>query len=166
MFDIFSFYLDLLKTDPFSFGDPWAEFPKSDTAQFTGELRSLLATNIHQKNDLGLLWTLGLIFQDGPDKSYVPALLDLIMADWHTRHEDVVDLLGEICDPIAIEALYVRAIAVPEYDEMRALATKCIHALSCIAVPVAIEKIELLAESQDSLIREKAKFYLQHIKKE
>lgn len=79
---------------------------------------------------------------------------------WHTKIEDIISLLEDIKDPKSIELLYKTAINVPDYDEMRSVAKKCLWALLAINTPEAMEKIYLLKRCDDVYIRDGAAMVL------
>jgi HEAT repeat protein len=93
------------------------------------------------------------------DQRYVRVLCDLLVADWHQRHEDVALALQELSDPAAVPALLRAAVMdLPylEHDENRALSRKCIWALSDIRTQDAIAALALLAESKKDVVWELA----------
>ncbi|MGX1274962.1 HEAT repeat domain-containing protein [Streptomyces phaeoluteigriseus] len=90
---------------------------------------------------------------------FLEPLIELSCADWHTRHKDVVSMLGKFRSPKAVPALGEVARWVPEYldwDENRALAVKAIWALGAIPGPEAWEVLEGLRDDENEIIRENA----------
>ncbi|WP_222594656.1 hypothetical protein, partial [Sphingobacterium faecium] len=67
---------------------------------------------------------------DGADSDYTDILLQLLDEKWHISEEDIITVLELIKDPKSVNKLYEFALDVPDYDEMRAIAKKCIWALS------------------------------------
>ena len=115
-----------------------------------GDLRSALA--------------IGFIF--GLSATYNHALCELIQADWHHSHEDIVWALQGIAlrDQETIDTLYEATQTVPaylEYHEARALAVKAIWALGKIERPEAEEKLEQLAKEDDPTLSENARKQLE-----
>ena len=162
MFDFNEFYQGLLtRTDYFN--DYWAQFPKGQLMRYKEQTLSLLKENVEKKYERGLSSTLAIIYSDGVDKDYTDILLALLDQKWHILIEDVVEVIGLTKDPKAINKLYEVAINVPDYDEMRALAKKCIYALVLINTPEAIEKLRILEKSDDPIIQENAAFQLDHL---
>ena len=97
---------------------------------------------------------------DGYDLSYTPIFCDLLKQNWHDRHEDIVMGFEEMKDPNSIDCIYNAALKIPAWDDGRSLAKKSIWALKAIGTSKAIRKIELLADSQDEIIKEVAKMNL------
>ncbi len=80
----------------------------------------------------------------------VPLLCDLLLAPWHTRHEDVAIALEDLRDPRSVAAFYQAALNAStyrylEYDEGQALARKCTWGLAKVATPEARDKLEALS---------------------
>lgn len=165
MFNFEKFYNNLLKSKDFfnPFDDPWQKFPSNMDFKFKNETLYRLKEDSKQRDAKRLAVTLGIICHDGADKDYTETLLLLLDADWHTSEEDIVSVLEIIKDPKSVDKLYNVAIDVPDYDEMRALAKKCMWALSAINTPEARRKLELLKESADFIIKENATFQLEHL---
>jgi hypothetical protein len=98
------------------------------------------------------------------DAGYLELLCGLVVADWHTRREDVARALQRLADPRAIPALRQAAemdFARREYDEdIRALARKCMWALTGIGTDEAIEALTELSWSAHPVIRQLAEHHL------
>lgn len=98
------------------------------------------------------------------NEKLLPILIRLIQEPWHQMHEDIASTLQwDIPSPKAIEVLYKTALTKFDYldfDEAYALAVKCIWALGDINTPESMEKLELLAESKNKIIRKNAKAQL------
>lgn len=97
-----------------------------------------------------------LAWQDGLNQEYTQVLCELLAEDWHESAEDIAMMLEEIRDPLSVESLYERALKIPEYDDGRSLAKKCIWALKAINTEQAMEKLILLTHSADHIISEAA----------
>lgn len=164
MFDFDKFYKGLLERTDYS-SNYWAKFPKHQF-QFKSKTLHLLKENAENKDDKALDSILAIIFYDGADKEYTAMLLQLLDADWHIRIEDIVSVLEVVKDPASIDKLYEVAVNVPDYDEMRSLAKKCIAALGAINTPASIEKLVLLKHSDDALISENAASELEYSAKQ
>jgi len=96
----------------------------------------------------------------GAVKEFTPALVRLLEATWHYKHEDIVLILQELKDARAVDALYRTALIDYEYlnhDEFFGLARKCTWALADIGTEEAKTKLELLAGSDNENIRGYAK---------
>lgn len=166
MFDFDRFYQGLLRrTDPFenAFDNYWDQFPEGRLMRFKAETLSLLKKNLENKDKNGLASTLSVIYCDGADRDYTDTLLSLAEEDWHLDIEVVVEIIELTKDPKAVNKLFELAVNVPDYDEMRALAKKCMYALAAINTPEAIEKLMILKESDDPIIQENAAFQLEYL---
>lgn len=162
MFDFWKFYKGLLSNRTNNFDKYWAKFP-TGTQSFRKELSVLLEEAIANKDSVQLSNVIALIYWDGGDKSYTDTLLLLLDEKWHISEEDIVGVLEEIKDPKSIEKLYETAVNIPDYDDMRALAKKCMWALSAINTPESVEKLQLLQNLNDEIISENATFQLQNV---
>jgi hypothetical protein len=92
-----------------------------------------------------------------------PAQLDVLMrladADWHRSHEDVVSALDELRDKRAVDVLYYAALKRHGYlafDKARALAVKAIWGLGNTPDDSAMEKLRLLAQSGEEILKDEA----------
>ncbi|SNT51354.1 hypothetical protein SAMN05421812_1088 [Asanoa hainanensis] len=138
--------------------------PRSD-AEF---LPGFLADTMHRRDADGVEAGLGLMArfdQLGPER--VPVLCELLVAEWHHRHEDVARLLQQLADPAAVPALHRAAeLDLPylAYDGNRALSRKCMWALSDIRTGDAIAALESLARSPDLVVRDLAAYHLAKIR--
>jgi PBS lyase HEAT-like repeat len=93
---------------------------------------------------------LGFVF--GFVADHVPVLCDLLKADWHFQHEDIVSAIDTLRDERAVPTLYEAALANHEYldyDEFYALARKAVWALADIGTESAIEKLRLLDDGDN-----------------
>lgn len=129
---------------------------KREQYLYKEELISQLNKVIEDKNEEILNDLISICFYDGVDKSFTLALNQLLLEDWHECHEDIASLIEKIRDIRSVEVLYQRILKIPEDDDMRALAKKCIWALKAINTPEAIDKLILLQDSDDSIIRDNA----------
>lgn len=86
----------------------------------------------------------------------VDFLCRLLAVEWHHKHEDIVRILQSIKSPNSIEYLFRTALTKFEYlqhDNSYSLARKCMWALGDINTDESIEKLRLLAESEDEEIK-------------
>jgi hypothetical protein len=103
-----------------------------------------------------------LAYEEGIDAEYVSVLCRLLDVDWHKKHEDIAFQLGLLRDPRAVDCLYRAALKRLDYlayDDSFVLASKSIFALGFLAddgSSAAVEKLELLAQSENEVIREYA----------
>jgi len=120
--------------------------------------RALHQALLRQEND-DVECALLLGFHFGFGDGCKDVLRDVLMADWHTQHENVVLALQDLKDEEAVECLYQTALkrfAYRHYDESESLAVKCIWALKKLNTPPAIEKLRLLTKSENAVIRQNA----------
>jgi hypothetical protein len=92
-------------------------------------------------------------------EKYIDVLCKLLGSDWHYKHEDIARGLQKLRSEKAVEVLYKTALTKFEYldyDNSYSLARKCMWALGDIHTDKAIEKLKLLAESEDKEIKEYA----------
>jgi hypothetical protein len=84
---------------------------------------------------------------------HAPALTELVVATWHTRHEDVASALQDARDPRSVDDL-ARAARMKHahfaHDDSHAFARKCVWALADIGTPEACRRIEELAIGDDA----------------
>ena len=83
---------------------------------------------------------------------YVGLLVNLLLADWHMRHEDVALELQRLRSPLAVSALRVtatRKFQYLEYNDSHALARKCTWALADIGTMEAKSKLIEIAACED-----------------
>lgn len=86
-------------------------------------------------------------------------LCGLLQEDWHYKHEDIARNLQAAKDPQTIECLYQAAelhFKYLDYDDTYQFARKCIKALSAINTDAAVDKLKLLAQSKNEIIRQYA----------
>lgn len=99
----------------------------------------------------------------GGTAALLEPLLEAAQADWHTCHEDVVDILGEIRCEAAVDVLRLATEWVPDYladDEGRSLARKAIRALGTISGQRARRALEKVSLSPVDILREHALYEL------
>jgi hypothetical protein len=117
--------------------------------------------NASANNDADLLGVLlEIAFFDGVTKLAVAPLVDLLQKDFHESHEDIATLLEDLAEPASVGALFGAAISIPEFDDGRSLAKKCLSALAAINSPEAISKIQSLSQHPDAIVAQAARRYL------
>jgi hypothetical protein len=164
MFDFQKFYNGLLHRTNF-FDNYLDQFPEGRLKRYKTETLTLLKENIKNKDEKGLATTLGVIFLDGADEDYTDLLLSTLDEDWHKLKEDIISVLELTKDPKSIQRIYEAAINIPDYDDGRSVAKKCIWALGAINTASSKEKLKLLQMSDDPIIRKAATMELEHTTK-
>ena len=92
-------------------------------------------------------------------EDFIDILCKLSKKEWHERHEDIAIYFMEMELPSTVECLYKLATSNFEkyrWDDNFALVRKCCFALGDINTPKAKEKLELLLQSDEEMIREHA----------
>jgi HEAT repeat protein len=120
---------------------------------------SLLRAAIRDRNAVDVEAALIVCSIFGVGSEHLPLLIELVSADWHQQHENVVSLLDRLTAPDAVDALLHAATWVPDYldyDENRALATKAIWALGKIGTSESRAALQELRYSDDEVVREEA----------
>jgi hypothetical protein len=112
--------------------------------------------------------TLGLIFRFQPTADYVPLLCELLAADFHTRHEDIIRALQDAADARSIPSLRQAVLLKPKleylaYDDYGSYYKKCFWALRAVGTPEALAVIREFTVSEDSAAREQAVYRLSKI---
>jgi len=113
------------------------------------------ACETRNADDLCCAFVIGGSFGFAPEHKDI--ICRLIDEDWHYCHESVVELLSKLW-PTAdtVEALFHATQWIPtslEYDDARALAVKAIWALGKIPGSEAEAKLEILARSDNPILR-------------
>lgn len=90
-----------------------------------------------------------------PSRSYVDSLCAVLnQRNEDVNNEDIVDVLGEIADPIAIDCLKEAIWWQPSWDEFRQLAIKAVWALAAVNTPEAIKALEDVASIEAEPVRQ------------
>jgi hypothetical protein len=113
------------------------------------------AYQVQNARDLDCALIVGFTFGFAPEHADI--LCQLVDAEWHHSHENVVEALDEIKSPNV--ALFRAAQWIPrylEFDESRALASKAIWALGKLASNDACVRLTMLANSGDAFLRKAA----------
>lgn len=111
------------------------------------------------KNDLDLSCALLIGFTFGFCVEQLDILSDLVDAEWHKNHEDVVSALDALRTEDAIPALYRASQFVPKYlefDESRALASKAIWAIGRLPGRMPEKMLKNMSISKDPIVRDAA----------
>ena len=91
---------------------------------------------------------------------------DLLVVDWHYMHENIVQWLQALKDPLSIEPLYQAAVELPDlhcYGHYT-IAVQATYALHDIGTEKAKEKLTLLAASPIPVIRTAARYQLHRLR--
>ncbi|RYD20415.1 MAG: hypothetical protein EOP88_15190 [Verrucomicrobiaceae bacterium] len=93
----------------------------------------------------------------------VPLLCELVLLEFHTRHEDIIGLLQKAADARAIPSLRQAVLLKPrleylDYDDYGSYYKKCFWALKAIGTPESIAVIREFTASEDPVIREQAAY--------
>ena len=131
-----------------------------DVTQKPQYVLQLLETAYNEKNAGDVEWSLGIVgIFNLLSKDYSKILLKLLEADWHYKHEDLVNAVRQLKIPEAVNCLYGTALKrfqYLEYDDFFSLAVKCIWALGAIKTVEAKDKLKLLSQSSNEIIRDNA----------
>lgn len=97
------------------------------------------------------------------DSNFIDVLTRLLKEEWHCEHESIIDSLDDLRCYSCVDIFFDTALAHYEYldyDEAFALAVKCIWGLGNIGTKEAREKLQLLAKSDNDIIKENALYQL------
>ena len=92
-------------------------------------------------------------------EDFIDILCRLSKEEWHNEHETIASIFQWIHLPQTIDCIYELAISDFEKyrdDEYCQLVEKCCYALGDINTPKAKEKLELLLQSDEEMIRKHA----------
>ena len=142
-------------------------FRKEFTVDVTKEPKyvlDLLEKAYSEKNSNDIEFILSIIdifdvFSTAYQKEYKELLVKLLAADWHVYHEDIAHSIQRLKIPEAVDCLYETALKqfkYRDYDDFSVLAVQCIWALGDIGTQEAIEKLKLLAQLDNEIIKENA----------
>ncbi|WP_243374137.1 hypothetical protein [Geotalea sp. SG265] len=103
-----------------------------------------------------------------PDK-ILPLIHDLLGADWHESHENMISILQDRKHPSSVEFIRRAALLKPElqyleYDDYGAYYKKCMWALQAIGTEEAIEAIKSFASAEDPILAREARYRLENFK--
>ncbi|MCK7426951.1 hypothetical protein [Enterobacter chengduensis] len=117
----------------------------------------------HSEDDIESIVILLFEFKEIKTNALVDILIDLMSETWHYKHEDITRLFQKWRNPKTINVLYEttnKSFAYLEYDDSYALAVKCIWALGDIATADSFDKLKILSESTNPIIKENACYQL------
>lgn len=117
-----------------------------------------VAYNERQPNDVDYLLHIGFTFKLFTEE-YLGILCKLIESTWHEQHENIAGIFQFLKSKQSIESLYKTAITqfdYLDYDDSYALAVKCIWALGDINTNESRQKLEILSESDNEIIKQNA----------
>jgi hypothetical protein len=120
---------------------------------------AMLRRASRERDAIGAELGLYLIHRFGIPHDCLPVLIELAAADWHERHEDVVDALKSINSPDSIDVLYMCAISnysYRDYDDAYSLGTKCIYALAKVETYAALARIGQLSRCGNEILEREA----------
>lgn len=122
----------------------------TDRPAIPGLVTKILSQAIAEQDatwaELGL--SLGHRFGFGP--AIFDTLRALLEAQWHERHEDVVDALADLATPSIITPLGMAALrdfTYRRYDDARSLRSKAIQAIASVESAAAVSELERLLRS-------------------
>jgi hypothetical protein len=107
----------------------------------------------------GVMLGLFVGFRFGFLPEHADVLCRLSDAEWHFSHEDVVSAIDEVNIKPAVDVLYRATLKLHPYlayDDCRALAVKAIWALGNLRDETADEKLRMLAQRDEKILKEAA----------
>lgn len=93
------------------------------------------------------------------DERMVDVLNQLLISDWHYKHEDIALILQKISSWESIEYLYDAIELHPQYliwDENNSFEVKCVRAIYYIGKDKALPYLEKLCNHSNGIIRDMA----------
>lgn len=137
-----------------------AKFPASNLSEDYIISKIIEAYSSQNNDDLELYLILPLFHKKSiKDERFVNTLCLLMEEHWHFQHENIALMLQEIKSPQSIDTLYITALTKFEYlnyDDSIPLAIKCIYALGQIKTIDAKNKLKILANNDDPIIKTEA----------
>lgn len=115
-------------------------------------IRELLGNAVSRRDGNDVEYALLLGFSLGFPENFTNLLCILLEAEWHQKHEDIARILQKLRDPISVDALFRATKArhpYLEYNNNIAFAIKCVWALSQVDNQKAMDKLKLIAETDD-----------------
>ncbi|MEY8712549.1 hypothetical protein [Mangrovibacter phragmitis] len=101
--------------------------------------------------------------------SCMDILNELLLSDWHNKHEDLVRIIENKKSKSSVDYLYnaiFMKLEYMDYDDDYVFATKCVRALSKIGGDAAMKKLKLLCASGNNIIKDRAMKEIKNNKKE
>jgi hypothetical protein len=135
-------------------------------AEVEGLLRRAMLN--HDGDEVEYALMLGSLFSF--PNNIIDLIHELVVQDWHSRHEDMIGMLQQhheaISIPILREAITLKPrLQYLDDDDYGSYYKKCLGALQSIGTPEAISAIEECAASEDAALRQQAEDYLTEIRK-
>ncbi|ENF7817954.1 hypothetical protein ABR157_003749 [Enterobacter soli] len=121
------------------------------------------AKSNHSEDDVESIVILIFELKEIKTNDLVDILIELMSEPWHYKHEDITRLFQKWRNPKTISVLYEttnKSFDYLEYDDSYALAVKCIWALGDIATVESFDKLKILSESTNPIIKENACYQL------
>jgi HEAT repeat protein len=118
------------------------------------------------KDPIGVEFGLHLGHRFGFSPEANDVLCELAVADYHERHEDVVDALSVLRSPASVDALYAAATSqhrYRDYDEAHSLEVKAARALKAIGTLEAVAKLGLLLRTNNVVVAAAARRQIEHL---
>ncbi|MGG6231992.1 hypothetical protein [Tenacibaculum sp. SDUM215027] len=125
--------------------------------KYKTQVLKLFREAIENKDNDKLAFCITVCFYDGTDNEYIDFFEEIILADWHEEHEDVVDIVRSFKDDRFTESLKEIAVKEEIYrkydDENESTLRKCVHALKAINSPKSNQIIKELIDSGNENVR-------------
>lgn len=134
----------------------------SSSEQFENELKqSLQETFCNHDGEMleYLIYSLFLCETEINLSNFIDVLNELIVSTWHEQHENIAMLLQRNKNKCSVKYLYEAInlkLAYLDWDDNYAFEVKCIWALGDIRTNEAKEKLKILAESKNKIIKDNA----------
>jgi hypothetical protein len=138
--------------------------PIKDGGQFyKQEILELFDKAIKAKDSNKLRFCIATCWRDGLDSDYVSRFENVIVADWHEEHEDIVDLTYEFKDDRFAEAIAEIAFNPTKYrkydNENESTLRKCVHALKVMETRKSEEILKRLIDTGNENVRSALEAY-------
>jgi hypothetical protein len=122
-----------------------------------GRFGDLLEKAVSERSADDVELTLIMSYTFGFDRSSLSVLQQLARSSWHTRHQDISQILEELGGADVVDDLEFLAWAGPEfqdYEGSTALARKAVHSLERIATPAAKAALARLRRHPEQDVRD------------
>ncbi|XRE42170.1 hypothetical protein ACIVBQ_000374 [Tenacibaculum discolor] len=150
--DIYSNYEKNLRQ-----GEDFFESISLNRKKYKTQVLKLLRKAIENKDNDKLTFCITVCFYDGTDNEYINVFEEIILAEWHEEHENIVDLVRSFKDDRFTESLKEIAVKEEIYrkydDENESTLRKCVHALKAINSPKSNQIIKELIDSGNENVR-------------
>lgn len=124
---------------------------------YTLELIERLSDVSNTRDEVFLNLLLMISDADGLDDQYTKIFCQLLNEKWHRQHEEIIVLLEQMKDESSVQTVYQTALDIPDWDDARGLAKKCIYTLAAINTESAKTYLEKLTMHDDLIIADFAK---------